>query len=186
MDHRHRQQSPRGNRRKRRDDLHHMSTSSLPGSPEGFYGGPPPTAPSVPAPPYNNNTYSVPHSPISSNESIGMYPPAARLGHMHHHLPPHHGYPSAPAPPPGIRGGDAGHMYGGRNTQAGNKQNVIHQQPPPHMQESGPEFDFRAHPRAPLAHVRSRSSSRTRNNRDLSPPGSAGGTLCYTLPDIIR
>jgi len=173
-----RPQSPRGNRRKRRDDPRHMSTSSLPGSPEGYYGGPPPAAPSAPAPPYNN-TYSVPHSPISSNESIGMHPAGSRLGHMHH-LPPHHGYPSAPAPPPGIRGGDAGHMYnGGRNTQAGNRPNVIHQKPPHHMQEYGPpsEFDYRNHPRAPLAQLGSRSSSRTRD-RDPSPPGSAGGTLC--------
>ena len=173
-----RPQSPRGNRRKLRDDSHRMSTGSLPGSPEAYYGGPPPAAPSAPAPPYHNTYSSVPHSPISSNESIGMYTAGSRLGHMHHH-PPHHGYPPVPAPPPGIRGGDAGHMYnGGRNTQAGNRQNVIHQQPPHHMQEYGPhsEFDYRNHPRAPLAQRGSRSSSRTRD-RDPSPPGSAGGTL---------
>ncbi|KAG0136699.1 hypothetical protein HOY82DRAFT_536096 [Tuber indicum] len=176
----HRLQSPNRNRKKRRDDPHRMSTGSLQGGQDGYYGGAPPAAPPAPAPPYYN-THSVPQSPISSNESIGTFPLGSRQGHMHQH-PSHHGYPPAP-PPPGMRGGDAGHMYNGgrthvgRNAQARNRQNVIHQQPSQNMPEyePHPEFDFRPLPPRvpPAAHRESRSSSRTRDG-DLSPPGSAG------------
>ncbi|RPA97973.1 hypothetical protein L873DRAFT_1790661 [Choiromyces venosus 120613-1] len=189
-----RQQSPHRNRRKHHNDPHRMSTGSLPGGgPDSYYGGPPPAAPPAPAPPYHN-TYSVPQSPISSNESIGMYP-GSRPGPMHH-PPPHHGYQPAPAPPapapapppPGMRGGDGGHMFNGGRPNAGRgappgiRQNVIHQQHPQHMSEyePHPEYDYRSHPPRgpPMTQRESRSSSRTRD-RDLSP-GSAGGSSNFS------
>ncbi|CUS14683.1 unnamed protein product [Tuber aestivum] len=188
MSSQYRRPSPSRSRKKPRDDPHRMSTGSLAGGGDGYYGGPPPVAPQ--APPQNN--HSVPQSPISSNESIGAYPPGSRLGHMHHH-PLQYGFPPAPAPP-AMRGGDAGYAYNGarpnygKNAQTGNTQNVIHQKYPQHTQEyEHPESDYRNHPRAhqtahqtahqaahQTAHRESRSSSSTRDG-EFSPPGSAGG-----------